>query len=45
MNELELGWWGVLIVGLVILGGGLLYRSMAVGRQAAAIEATTERAA
>ncbi len=39
------GWWGVLLVGLVILGGGLLCRAMAVGRQAAAVEARTERAA
>jgi NADH-quinone oxidoreductase subunit H len=38
------GWWGVLIVGLVILGAVLLYRARAVGRQAAAIEARTERA-
>jgi NADH-quinone oxidoreductase subunit H len=37
--------WGLLIVGLVLIGGGLLWRSMVVGRRAAAVEAQTERAA
>lgn len=39
------GWWGALMIGLVIVGAGLLWRSMAVGRQAAAVEARTEKAA
>jgi NADH-quinone oxidoreductase subunit H len=37
-------WWGFLMVGLVAIGGGLLYRGLAVGRRATAVEAETERA-
>jgi NADH-quinone oxidoreductase subunit H len=37
-------WWGVLMIGLVVLGGGLVYRALAVGRRAATVEAQTERA-
>jgi NADH-quinone oxidoreductase subunit H len=39
------GWWGALMVGLVLIGGGLLWRSMVVGRRAASIEARSEKAA
>jgi NADH-quinone oxidoreductase subunit H len=38
------GWWGVLMIGLVLAGGGLLQRGLAVGRRATAVEAGSEKA-
>jgi NADH-quinone oxidoreductase subunit H len=41
----ENGWWGVLMIGLVILAAAFVQRSRVVGRQAAAVEARTEKVA